>query len=397
MSPDGFLETWLAPLDVDAFRDEFFARRPLFREAGRARLGALAGLCEWDAAAILGARSRDVTAWFEAADGRHLTAEVSPEAARKLYQAGTTFYIKDLAELAPVREALARSLSVPRENFQCNLFCNQPGAKTRMHFDPVDTFTVQITGRKRWRVAKNRHVADPNIGWATLDRTMRAELRLYAEGPMPERMPDDAEEFTLEPGAMLYVPRGYWHETDSDRESISVHIHHIALPWVDAVLVALRSKLIRDPAWRATAATLWDATRRPASEAALAPLLGALAAAVADLATDDVLPAPPRRAAPPSDDHRFTRRAMASSFVEPTDPAAAGASHVTFSAIEQGTERRATVEMSASYLRACRLFTGPTPPPLSAREIAARVPSLGAGEARQLVGLLLDVGFLRPA
>jgi 50S ribosomal protein L16 3-hydroxylase len=396
MGQNEYLPTWLAPLDVGAFRDEFFSRRPLFREAGPERLGGLAELCSWDAVQLLGSRTRDVTAWFEAADGRHLTAEVAPEAARKLYQAGVTFYVKDMAELEPVRDSLARSLSVPRDNFQCNLFCNLPGATTRMHFDPVDTFTVQIKGRKRWRIAPNRNAPDPNIGWATLDRAMRAELRLYAQGPMPERMPDGAEEYLLEPGAMLYVPRGYWHETESDAESISVHIHHIVLPWVDAVLVALRSKLIRDPAWRATAATLWDPSRRPAAEAALEPLLASLGAAVAELAPGDVLPAPPRPPGPVRDDDRFRRRAMACFFVE-AGPEGAKARHVTFSAVEQGTERRTTVEMSESYLAACRLFTGPTPPALGARDVAARVPGLDAAEARELVALLLDVGFLRPA
>jgi 50S ribosomal protein L16 3-hydroxylase len=397
MSPTGFLESWLEPLDVETFRDEFFGRRSLYREGSPARLGPLASLRKWDAIDILTAQKGDVLAWFMTTDGRHMTAEVAPIAAAKLYQGGTTMYVKEPPELAPMRKSLARSLRLPEDNLQCNLFCNQPDAKTRAHFDPVDTLTVQITGRKRWRIAPNRHAPDPTLAWATLDRTMRAELRLYARGPMPDRMPEgEVEEYLLEPGAVLYVPRGYWHETESDEPSISLHVHNIPTPWVDAVLVALRGKLLRDPAFRASALTLWDPSRRAADEATLSRLLATLVRAAHDLAPDDVLPTPAPRAGAPGTEGRYARRALAAFLVEPPK-VGEDAIFVTFSAAEGGTERRSTVEMSESYVRACQLFEGPCSPTLSAREIAARVSGLELDEAVGLINVLLDVGFLRPA
>ncbi len=396
MSRDEYLEAWLAPLDVETFRTEYSGRRPLFREAGAARLATLAGLRTWEALDILAARAGDVRAWFEASDGRHLTAEVSPAVARKLYQAGTTFYVKELPELAPVHDSIARHLRLPADHLECGVFCNRPGAKTRPHFDPVNLFTVQLKGRKRWRLAPNRHAPDPNVGWATLDRAMRPELRLYARGPLPEGMPPgEVEEYLLGPGALLYVPRGYWHETESDEESISLHVYQLALPWVDAVLAALRAELLRDPAFRVDAQTLWDPTRRPADEATLEALLRRLRASAEGLAPDDVLPTPRPRGAPGAHEP-YARRATASFLVE-SPPGDGGVGRVTFAAVEQGTERRTTVEMSGAYLGACEQFAGPSPPALSAGELAARVPGLAAGEALSLVALLLDVGFLRPA
>ncbi len=395
MSPQGYLESWLAPLGVEAFRDEFLARRSLFREGDPARVAGLLALRTWDALDILEAQKGNVLAWFEGTDGRHLTADVSPAAAGKLYQGGTTIYIKEPPELAPVRESIARALCLPPDQLQCNLFCNQPGATTRAHFDPVDTITLQITGRKRWRIAPNRHAPDPTLAWATLDRTMRPELRLYARGPMPDGLPGgEAEDYLLGPGALLYVPRGYWHETESSEPSISLHVHLLPLPWADAVLVALRGKLLRDPAFRASAWALWDPARRPAEATRLEGLLAAAARAAADLAPGDVLPTPPPRDAAIGPGDRFARRALTGFVVEPGE----GPTRVTFSAAEQGgTERRTTVEMSGAYLGACEQFAGPSPPTLSAGELAARVPGLAAGEALSLVTLLLDVGFLRPA
>lgn len=68
-----------------------------------------------------------------------------------------------------------------------------------------------------------------------------------------------------------------------------------------------------------------------------------------------------------------------------------------FTVAEYGTERRTTVEMSPSYLRACGLFAAPAAAPISAEELSACVPELAAADARQLCALLLDVGFLRAA
>ncbi|HEU4405110.1 MAG TPA: cupin domain-containing protein [Polyangiaceae bacterium] len=397
MSPDEFSEAWLAPPDVRALLEAYRGKRTFFRGPDARRLAALTALRKWEALDILAGRTRDVCAWFETRDGVLTAAEVSPDVARKLYRAGMTFYAKAMAEVDPVRDAVARLWRLPPANVVCDVFCNHPGAKSRAHFDAANLITVQITGRKRWRIAPNRHAPDPNSGWAVNDRVMARELRLYARGPMPERMPDDAEEFVLEPGAMLYMPRGFWHETESDRESVSLHVSQAILPWADAVLPALRAKLVRDPAFRADASAIWDASRRPDAEAVLASLLGTLVAHAADLAPDDVLPTPRPREGAPGPDDQFTRRAAASFLVE-ARPSGADAGRVTFAVVEQGgPERRATVEMSASYLRACELFVGPSPPPLSARAIAARVPGLEVGEALALLSLLLEVGFLRPA
>jgi 50S ribosomal protein L16 3-hydroxylase len=397
MTPDDLLEAWLSPPDARALLDARRAKRTFYRGPDARRLGTLTAMRTWEALDILAARVRPVCAWFETTDGVLQAAEVSPDVARKLYRAGMTFYVKDMPELEPVRDAVAGFWRVPTGDVTCDVFCNHPGAKSRAHFDAANLIAVQITGRKRWRIAPNHHAPDPNSGWATRDRTMARELRLYARGPMPERMPDDAEEFLLEPGALLYMPRGFWHETESDRESVSLHVSQAILPWADALLPVLRARLVREPAFRAEASSLWDPSRRADDEAALASLLGALAAHAAALAPGDVLPAPRPREGAPGVGEPFARRAMAS-FVLEARPAEGGASLVTVSVAEPGGgERRATVEMSASYLRACELFGGPSPPALSARDLAARVPGLSVDEALDLVNVLLDVGFLRRA
>jgi 50S ribosomal protein L16 3-hydroxylase len=393
----GPLETWLAPLGVEAFRHEYLAKRSLFLEASAERLATALPLRSWAVEDLLHNPRVKAWTWFQDASGRHQTAAVPNESALALYRGGLTLYLKHVPEIAPLAREVARALKVPDHHVKYTVFCNAPGSKTRAHFDPVDTMALQLGGRKRWRIAPNALSPRPTASWTTLDGSEGdAEIWFYTHGDLPTRMPaGEVEEYLLEPGALLHVPRGYWHETDSPEASVSLHLHHVSLPWADAVLVALRALLLRDPAWREGALGLWDDAQAGANEREAGRRLRSLVAAASRLAPADVLPALARASAP-RPEGLMVRRARAGFAVE-TPEGGADASRVTFVVSECGSERRTTVEMSASYLRACRLFAeSPEGGPFSAEGLAARVPGLTDDDARALVSLLLAVGFLRP-
>ena len=66
------------------------------------------------------------------------------------------------------------------------------------------------------------------------------------------------------------------------------------------------------------------------------------------------------------------------------------------SVLEQGVERRSTLALGADQEAALRLLTDATGP-LSAVELADRVPDLAPGRARELLDVLAGAGFLRAA
>ncbi len=277
-------ERWLAPLELEAFRSEYLSKRLLFCEAAQGRLDTVASVRSWDVADLLRSPRVRPFAWFQGLDGRHQVTEIDRDAALKLHSAGVTLYLKHVPEAAMLARDVARSLCVPEERIRSTVFCNQPGAVTRAHFDPVDTITLQLTGSKRWRVAANTFAPDPMMSWTTLDGSATfAELWLYAHDALPGSMPADAVEHVLEPGAFLNVPRGFWHETVSSEASISLHVHHVPLPWIDLALRSLREVLQRDPAWREAPPGLWDPDRAVVNRHALEPLLQSLVRAASEL------------------------------------------------------------------------------------------------------------------
>lgn len=72
-------------------------------------------------------------------------------------------------------------------------------ASFRPHWDTRDVFTVQLLGRKRWRVYKPSFEA-PLYTQQSKD--------LESKYPCPE---DPLLDFVMEPGDVFYLPRGWWH------------------------------------------------------------------------------------------------------------------------------------------------------------------------------------------
>ena len=91
---------------------------------------------------------------------------------------------------------------------QVNLYLSQPSRQgfTR-HYDTHDVFILQISGFKGWRV---------------FDSTVKFPLYVQKfHGLTPPETP--YLECTLEPGDVLYIPRGHWHEATAQLEQ-SVHL-----------------------------------------------------------------------------------------------------------------------------------------------------------------------------
>jgi 50S ribosomal protein L16 3-hydroxylase len=382
----GYLETWLKPFEQ--FRSEILGRQPMFYEATRARAASVRSLSpSWEIRDLLADRQTPVRVSFYKRDGRYAFPEVPVAAARDLYAAGTTLYLRGVPFLSKLDRDIARTLHVPLKDVECALFCNQPRATTRMHCDIVDNVTVQVKGSKTWRIAPNRHALNPTESMMTLEE-LKPEVRQYARSPMPSEMPADAETYVLKPGAALHVPQGYWHETTSDEESVSLHIHLPPNPWVDVALATLRSKLVRDERWRRGAASLWDPGRTDwTAEEAIA----SLRTAVNSLAPDDFALGDELL---PTVGQGVVRRARTAVVLDEVGDRERAT--VTFHAEENGITRTATLKMSGVLLSATQRLAGSTKP-LSARDLAARESGLSVAKALELVRMLRRVGFVRAA
>lgn len=255
------LETWTHPLPPPRFLAERWRKRHLLSPGGPARLRALfRDLGEPRLESLLAAATPEVSAWFVDGETPDYSLRVAPETAAKLYRAGLTIYFNLSPErpfVARLLSRLCRSLGHPPSRAVLSVFATRKGSHTHPHVDGNENFTVQLTGRKRWRLGADTD----SVAWRR--RALTVDLR---------------------PGNLLYCPGSWRHETFGLEDSISLNLSLLSHPWADVVLPSLRAALMRRPDWRETAYGLWgDRAARAAGTRRLAELLVSLKEDLGDL------------------------------------------------------------------------------------------------------------------
>ena len=107
---------------------------------------------------------------------------------------GQTLHIERIEKLVPALEQLSGQIAEDlKASTKMYAFCshpNRPGA--HLHYDRFDVFVLQIQGYKKWQVQLTR-----------------------GRKPYLERV--------LQPGDLLYLPRGHWHQAVACKEQ-SLHL-----------------------------------------------------------------------------------------------------------------------------------------------------------------------------
>lgn len=167
--------------------------------------------------------------------GRSITRELTPERAIELYKEGDTIFLTRLAS-EPLLEwvrTLDRAFGLMPGTTQINAFASSAGPGLNWHWDPQELFIVQIKGAKRWNVAPNDAVEWASIG-SSQDCDKIPAMRYQMNNPgAPVIPPTEWTTIDMVPGSVLYMPRGYWHCTESIDESIHLVLQVKMLSWRD--------------------------------------------------------------------------------------------------------------------------------------------------------------------
>ncbi len=123
---------------------------------------------------------------------------------------GATLVLDAIDEIHPEIGELAGSMErVLHTGVQVNAYASWTATEGfGVHWDDHDTLVIQISGAKRWRI----------YGPTRLHPTFR-DVALPAE---PTDEPSD--EFVINAGDMLYVPRGHWHSVSASEGVASLHL-----------------------------------------------------------------------------------------------------------------------------------------------------------------------------
>nr|WP_255411203.1 cupin domain-containing protein [Blastococcus sp. TF02-9] len=178
--------------------------------------------------------------------GAEIADQVSSDAVLRLFADGSTVVLQGLHRLWPplieFADQLAADLGHPT---QVNAYVTPPSSRGfDAHYDVHDVFVLQVAGQKHWTIHEPV-LRDPLRTQVWTDR--REEVAAAATR-------EPVIDAVLEPGDVLYLPRGFLHSATALGE-ISAHLTigiHSVTRWgaAEAALDLVRTLAAEDPALR---------------------------------------------------------------------------------------------------------------------------------------------------
>ena len=325
--------------------------------------------------------------------------------AASLYRMGLTVQFEDIAPFvaatAPDLRLLEAELGVARGSARASVFSSPLADGLSVHFDAQDLFSIQLKGTKRFRIAPVRELRYP-YGTQFVPDTEPFDF-LYPQ--VPNGFPDPAgAEFTtvdMEPGSVLFVPRGTWHATESGGDSLSVSIGLYLPSAADCVLEQLQLLLLQDAEWRRPLYGGWgEGEACDAAAARLSRLLARLPEDCAALKVEDVLAGllpPEQRMATITPESRFQKTPHSHLESAPAPAARGYASEVLLIILadpnygERGSTRLEVAPEAAAVFR----WMAERRAAFSAGELAERFSMFPFAQHRQILEAAARSGLIR--
>src|SRR5437763_8425756 len=167
-----------------------------------------------DPARLAGAAREGAQAWLANDFVAHSVFPFDARNAAQFQDIGATLYFVNVP-LPALTDSLADFLASPRRKVLASLFFTPAGGGAVPHFDKNENFTIQLTGATRWQVGET-----PMVPATPESYTLGSTVILPALAPLltAARRPPERT-VALEPGSLLYVPRGTAHDTGAGETS----------------------------------------------------------------------------------------------------------------------------------------------------------------------------------
>jgi len=246
----------LLGLPVERFLADHWPRQPVHASGSTDRLSDLASApAAHDIPSFIRAHSGSLQLHVRQPDGNVRHEPASGEAAIARFHAGTVMDLRDIQRwFAPARAWLDRLAGeLAASAGYCHAFISPAGTGVAKHFDNREVFAIQILGRKRWRIAPNGAWPMPLMPHAAGGSIHPLNQHAPADVLGETEMPADAATHVLEPGSVMFVPRGCWHDTLALEDSLSFSFGFRNTTRLEKFVALVTNELAREAEWRGTA------------------------------------------------------------------------------------------------------------------------------------------------
>ena len=189
-----------------------------------------------------------------------IESNTDPAYAIEQFRAGNTIQILDIKtdETKRWNRSLDAVLGLIPGTALINGFTSLPGKGLPWHWDSQEVFIVQVRGRKLWHVAANDYVESPTVNGMATEQPTR-ELAFQLKDPTrPIREPAQWQVVEMDPGSVMFMPRGYWHKVEENIDESLHLVLQVRMPcWRDMFRFMLdNAPDLFDLEWRRPTAAL---------------------------------------------------------------------------------------------------------------------------------------------
>ena len=243
----------VAPLSIRQFLGEYWPQRVFFREGSLNRLPPLFSSPQLASFRALTSQYRG---WLGFARGSQSPRMVSVQQvnADHLYAMGLSVYLPDIEAAVDGAGAFLRQLEAElgtaEGSARITVWASPKGDGASTHFDGEDVFSIQLAGTKRFEVAPMREYANPVGPQFSPGAPAYDDMWPQLENGFPNTEGVQFKAYDMQPGSVLFVPRGTWHRTSAAQDSFSISVVINPPTVADSFLGQLRNVLLQDPQWR---------------------------------------------------------------------------------------------------------------------------------------------------
>lgn len=244
-SQDYSFDWTISPTTPETFFAEHFEKKPLRIARGDpGYFGDLLSFHDIDrVVTTMGLSVPEITVTRSAgditqADYAYESGFVDPVRVNQLFADGATVILSGLHERLPKLARFCRALEAEFScRVQTNIYMTQAQSQGfNAHYDDHDVIVLQIAGSKEWRF---------------YDTPVELPLSTQAFDPGQVQVGEETARFVLQPGDMLYVPRGLAHDAVATGEpSLHITTGLMARTWADVLVEAVNIMAHRDAGLR---------------------------------------------------------------------------------------------------------------------------------------------------
>jgi ribosomal protein L16 Arg81 hydroxylase len=321
------------------------------------------------------------------------TVEIQGVSAASFYDMGLTVHLSNVERHVPGVAAtlrqLEQELGLPAGCARASVFASPQADGVSCHFDAEDVFSIQLRGSKRFHVAPVEGLPHP-FGMQFGPR-MALFDDIYPQAAAGFPRPEDArfETVDMQPGSVLFMPRGTWHRTEADTDSLAVSLICAPPSALESLLREMKNLLLQDPQWRRP---LYGARAEgPMRTAALArarQLLAHAPAIVGKISEHDLVPR--------SETERLQQLERDTRFQRNPETRLELAPRLRVVVWDQRGGEQITLQAEVrNHLRPLLQWLAEARAAFSAGELADRFPALSFADHRQLLEALTRARYLR--